>query len=218
VATLNGRPLKLKASDGQNSIHSRHNRWSICNNLVYRFHISEYFWKHYDNLITYYNCRYGCFLFFIQQHITKRKEGPNKRHNHFAMMADILQKWVDIRANLSVDIEGRNHSSTELYVDTFDKLKYNLRFQRVKSHLQNEDYKEAKDVLDKIETRSTIHNTNVSDFMLDVNGLIIKNVFRKDQSLLIIFNFTEYTLEGNQRACIIFIIITLKKHMVIMHS
>ena len=133
-------------------------------------------------------------------------------------MADILQKWVDIRANLSVDLEGRNHSSTELYVDTFDKLKYNLRFQRVKSHLQNEDYKEAKDVLDKIETRSTIHNTNVSDFMLDVNGLIIKNVFRKDQSLLIIFNFTEYTLEVNQRACIIFIIITLKKHMVIMDS
>lgn len=184
---------------GQNSDGSSYDRRGICNNLIYRFGISQYFrnktgfCKYYNNFITYCNHHYRSFLFFIQHSITNRDIIRNKRHDHFKKITDILQKWVETPTNASASRRDCNHSFMDLYVNAFDTLKSNNRFQRIKSHLKNEDYKEAKDLLSGIETRSTPHNKSVSDFMRGFEGLIFAKVFTKDPSVGIVNDFEEYT-------------------------
>ena len=87
---------------------------------------------------------------------------------------------------------GCTNSFLELYVDVIDKLKENNRFSRIKSHLQHEDYNEAKCLLDSIEQRTVEHNKNVSEFMGNINGKIVK-VFERDPSSGIVSSFTSYT-------------------------
>jgi hypothetical protein len=89
---------------------------------------------------------------------------------------------------LSEDREGCSHSFILLYSNIADALKLRNRSPRARLHLEYEDYKEDKDLLQQIKSRSNIHNTKVSNFMGSVKSSIIKAVFTKDISLEITYN------------------------------
>jgi hypothetical protein len=129
--------------------------------------------------------------FFIQQYIIRREKIQGKRHEHFkSLKTNVFESWIKENAILTKTREGCNNSFIDLYVNIFDKLKSNLRFPRVKSHLENDDYNEAKTLLCDIEKKSTDLNKKISHFMGSVKGLIVTNVFPKD--ILSVAAFTEY--------------------------
>ncbi|MFZ0515132.1 MAG: hypothetical protein WAM14_26280 [Candidatus Nitrosopolaris sp.] len=122
---------------------------------------------------------YGCpriydrICFFIQQYIIHREQIQKKRHDHFKTIKTcVFEPLIKESAILSKTRDRCNNSFIDLYVNIFDKLKSNLRFQRVKSHLENDEYKEAKSLLGDIEKRSTDHNKKISHFMGSVKGMI----------------------------------------------
>jgi hypothetical protein len=98
-----------------------------------------------------------------------------------------------VTASLSEDREGCIHSFIPLYCNIADGLKSPNRFQKAILHLEHEDYREAKDLLQQIESRSNIHNAKVSNFMGSVKQKIIKVAFSEDVFFGISSEIGEYT-------------------------
>jgi hypothetical protein len=171
-----------------NTIHSSRIRFH--NYVLYFFDKPKSDRKYSDNSCSSIYDRIG---FFIQQHITYGEEIQKKRQKHFEILkTSILEPWVRELASLSNMREGSTYSFIDLYVNIFDKLRSNNRFQRILSHLDNEDYKEITDLLSKIESRSKTHNQKVSDYMHRFEGQIFGKVFMKNISDGIVNDFTEY--------------------------
>lgn len=132
----------------------------------------------------------GVSYFSIQQHMTKSEKMQKKRDDHFKnLQKDVFEYWTKKPASLLA--EGQPHFSlTDLYVNTSVIIRNPIRYQRVKSHLEHEDYKEIKSLMEQIENRSDNHNNKVSDFLNSVENNLTEKVFTKDS--VVISDFTEY--------------------------
>ena len=135
--------------------------------------------------------------FLFRQRLTHREQIRKKRDDHFrTLRTNVFEPWINQTAVPSKTRDGCNDSFEDLYVNIFDTLKSNLRFQRVKSHFENDEYKEVKTLLDNMERKSTDLNRNISHFMGSVKRLIITSVFPRD--ICSVAAFAE--IQGSQTA------------------
>ena len=86
----------------------------------------------------------------------QREKIQKKRQDHFERLrTEVFQYWIEEKetATLSEDREGCSHSFIPLYNNIADALKLRSRSPRARLHLEHEDYKKDKDLLQQIESR-----------------------------------------------------------------
>jgi hypothetical protein len=111
----------------------------------------------------------SCRNFFINLVLKNKEKDDRLRQDHYNKIVGILRKWTEYKpTGLEIVTDT---SLTEMYLDVMQSLRSRSenRYDQIRSHLQDDTYKEEYSVLFSLEEKERTYNSTVKSFIEKTN-------------------------------------------------